>query len=82
MGVAALEVFLTWCQQLQGPLSSHLQTQSHPLGERENNEIKIRVFLLQPNPQALWLFDRGLSERALPACPPPKVYLGLTSLQD
>lgn len=72
MGIAASEVFLTPCQQLHCRFFCHLQTQSHPFRERKNNEIKIRVFLLQPNPQALWLFDTQLSERAPPALSPPR----------
>lgn len=66
MGIAASEVFLTWCQQPYCRLSSHLQIQSHPFRERKNNAIKIRVFLLQANPRPLWPLDTGLLDRALP----------------
>lgn len=37
-----------------------------PFWDRKNNTIKIRVFLEQPDPPALWLFDTGLLDRALP----------------
>jgi hypothetical protein len=78
MGIAA------WRFSLHGvsnstAVSSHLQIQFHPFREKKNNAIKIRVFLVQLNPQALQLLDPRLSDRAvpLPGLSLPAIFIGL-----
>jgi hypothetical protein len=50
-----------------------------PFWDRKNNTIKIRVFLEQPDSPALWLFDTGLLDKALPllSLSLPAIFRGL-----